>query len=227
MDAATSPTASPMQMPLVPDGACRQVLRLADVVGGRAAAETSWEAASPPAASARDAALAAGRLLELPPGLPLPRRAEQGKVILEESDRESTCASGSDDPLDASFESSDNSTSPSDFQQEGPDGVRNADGSLLSIPPGLPLPPETPSHGSTLHRTGDCRPCGWFWKPGGCQYGENCSYCHLCSQTELKARKKSKHARMRLGLLTPKRSSQPTTPPPSAEVYALRLADAL
>jgi len=51
--------------------------------------------------------------------------------------------------------------------------------------------------GSTLHGTGACQPCAWIWKPSGCLRGEACSFCHLCSQGELKARKKAKHAVMR------------------------------
>jgi hypothetical protein len=65
-------------------------------------------------------------------------------------------------------------------------------------------PPETPSHGSTLHNTGTCQPCAWFWKPNGCSNGLSCGYCHLCPESELKARKKAKQTQMRLGLATPK-----------------------
>ncbi|CAJ1344905.1 unnamed protein product [Effrenium voratum] len=53
-------------------------------------------------------------------------------------------------------------------------------------------PPENISHGSAMHGTGACKPCAWFWKPGSCQNKENCSYCHLCPEGELKARKKAK-----------------------------------
>jgi hypothetical protein len=84
----------------------------------------------------------------------------------------------------------------------------------------LQAPPNTPSHGSTLHAMGSCKPCAWFWKPSGCQNGRDCAYCHVCSEGELKARKKSKHAAMRLGLVTPKAH-------PNAEQearYALNLA---
>jgi len=68
----------------------------------------------------------------------------------------------------------------------------------------------SPSTGSKLHGMLDdeglpaCSPCAWFWKPGSCQNGLNCSYCHLCPESELKDRRKSKHAQMRLGLTTPK-----------------------
>ncbi|CAE7939835.1 unnamed protein product [Symbiodinium necroappetens] len=65
-------------------------------------------------------------------------------------------------------------------------------------------PPDYISQGSALHGTGACRPCAWYWKPGSCQNKENCSYCHLCPEGELKARKKAKVAMMRLGVITPK-----------------------
>jgi len=48
------------------------------------------------------------------------------------------------------------------------------------------------SVGSALHGTGLCKPCAWFWKPGGCKNGDECNHCHLCPEGELKARKKSK-----------------------------------
>jgi len=60
------------------------------------------------------------------------------------------------------------------------------------------------SQGSAVHGTGRCRPCAWFWKPGSCQNQDNCSYCHLCPEGELKARKKAKVQLMRLGVVTPK-----------------------
>lgn len=74
----------------------------------------------------------------------------------------------------------------------------------MMFPPGLSAPPGTPSHGSTLHDSGSCRPCAWFWKPSGCQNGQNCGHCHLCPEGELKTRKKNKVVMMRLGLATPK-----------------------
>lgn len=65
-------------------------------------------------------------------------------------------------------------------------------------------PPNTPSYGSTRHGEGSCKPCAWFWKPIGCKSGKDCTYCHLCTDGELKTRKKSKQVAMRLGLVTPK-----------------------
>jgi len=71
-------------------------------------------------------------------------------------------------------------------------------------PPGLCPPPGTPSHGSVLHSSGDCRPCVWHWKRGGCKNGLDCRHCHLCPEGEIKARRKTKVTCMRLGLATPK-----------------------
>jgi hypothetical protein len=81
--------------------------------------------------------------------------------------------------------------------------ARSRSGSNLLAPPGL-TPTGLPSHGSVLHGSGNCRPCAWFWKPGGCQNGKECGHCHLCPEGEIKNRKKGKHSSMRLGLSTPK-----------------------
>lgn len=80
----------------------------------------------------------------------------------------------------------------------------------LQIPPGLQPPPNTPMNtpmtDMSSHIVGTCRPCAWYWKPGGCQNGINCNFCHMCPDGELKVRKKSKQAMLRLGLITPKSS---------------------
>eukprot|EP00931_Biecheleriopsis_adriatica_P103228 TRINITY_DN78093_c0_g1_i1.p1 TRINITY_DN78093_c0_g1~~TRINITY_DN78093_c0_g1_i1.p1 ORF type:complete len:228 (-),score=23.88 TRINITY_DN78093_c0_g1_i1:39-722(-) len=52
--------------------------------------------------------------------------------------------------------------------------------------------PIVTSKGSELHGTGACKPCAWVWKSPGCVNGADCDYCHLCSQDELKLRKKVK-----------------------------------
>mmetsp|Transcript_114815 Transcript_114815/g.364844 ORF Transcript_114815/g.364844 Transcript_114815/m.364844 type:complete len:526 (-) Transcript_114815:574-2151(-) len=77
-------------------------------------------------------------------------------------------------------------------------------GSLVSVPPGLQAPPGTPSHGSTLHKVGNCWPCAQFWQASGCPNDSACGYCHLCPEGEMKLRKRSKKAMMRLGLCSPK-----------------------
>jgi hypothetical protein len=41
------------------------------------------------------------------------------------------------------------------------------------------------SFGSSGHSEGNCRPCAWFWKPGSCNKGVACDYCHLCDEVKL------------------------------------------
>jgi hypothetical protein len=82
--------------------------------------------------------------------------------------------------------------------------ARSRSGTNLFAPPGLLAPQGAPSHGSVLHGTGNCRPCAWFWKAGGCQNGQECGHCHLCPEGEIKNRKKNKLTMMRNGLATPK-----------------------
>jgi hypothetical protein len=48
------------------------------------------------------------------------------------------------------------------------------------------------SKGSAFHEAGACEPCAWFWKPGGCRWGQNCARCHLCPEGETKLRRKQK-----------------------------------
>mmetsp|Transcript_98822 Transcript_98822/g.176019 ORF Transcript_98822/g.176019 Transcript_98822/m.176019 type:complete len:258 (-) Transcript_98822:192-965(-) len=60
-----------------------------------------------------------------------------------------------------------------------------------------------PSKGSALHASGRCKPCAWMWKPRGCQNAQQCEYCHLCPEDELKKRKKVKVAAIRKGALAP------------------------
>lgn len=62
-------------------------------------------------------------------------------------------------------------------------------------------PPVLPSLGSSLHKVGKCRPCAWFWKPQGCQNGQECAHCHLCPVEEIKSRKRVKDIAMRSGAL--------------------------
>ncbi|CAK0861867.1 unnamed protein product [Prorocentrum cordatum] len=47
-----------------------------------------------------------------------------------------------------------------------------------------------PSVGSSLHAAGMCKPCAWYWKPGGCQNAQECRHCHLCPPGEIAARKR-------------------------------------
>jgi hypothetical protein len=44
------------------------------------------------------------------------------------------------------------------------------------------------SQGALLHASGTCKPCGFFWKSQGCEFGKECLHCHLCPKGELKNR---------------------------------------
>jgi len=66
--------------------------------------------------------------------------------------------------------------------------------------PMLPIPFEEHasfSAGSNCHDSGGCKPCAWYWKPGGCRNEEQCGYCHLCPVDEIKKRKRAKLTKMR------------------------------
>jgi len=54
--------------------------------------------------------------------------------------------------------------------------------------------------GSALHGTGLCKPCAWFWKPGGCKNGDECKHCHLCPEGEIKARKMANKAAAKIAV---------------------------
>jgi len=63
--------------------------------------------------------------------------------------------------------------------------------------PMLPIPFEAHfRNGSSRHDSGHCKPCAWYWKPGGCRNGEECGYCHLCPVDEIKKRKRAKITEM-------------------------------
>jgi len=66
----------------------------------------------------------------------------------------------------------------------------------LQLLAGASMLAQAPTAGSALHGTGTCKPCAWHWKPGGCQAGPACSFCHLCPPGEIKLRKKIKVALM-------------------------------
>jgi len=81
-------------------------------------------------------------------------------------------------------------------------GQSSTDGpSFLSRTASTPSSPreQFPSDGSALHLTGQCRPCGWFWKPEGCKNGTECGHCHLCEPGESKKRKRAKMAAAKRG----------------------------
>eukprot|EP00931_Biecheleriopsis_adriatica_P094612 TRINITY_DN6823_c0_g1_i3.p1 TRINITY_DN6823_c0_g1~~TRINITY_DN6823_c0_g1_i3.p1 ORF type:complete len:180 (+),score=45.31 TRINITY_DN6823_c0_g1_i3:73-612(+) len=48
------------------------------------------------------------------------------------------------------------------------------------------------------HNLGKCRPCGYFYsKADGCRQGDACEYCHLCTEEDVKERKRSCKKRAR------------------------------
>jgi len=89
-----------------------------------------------------------------------------------------------------------------------------------SAPPTAPRPlnlaelvgPQPSSLGSVLHYQGTCKPCAFFWKVVGCQYGSECEFCHLCDADERKRRNKEKRMAMH--------SMQMVTRPPSTATTA-------
>mmetsp|Transcript_49300 Transcript_49300/g.127146 ORF Transcript_49300/g.127146 Transcript_49300/m.127146 type:complete len:224 (-) Transcript_49300:153-824(-) len=88
---------------------------------------------------------------------------------------------------------------------------------------------QLPSVGSSLHGTGRCSPCAWFWKPRGCSHAHECPYCHLCPEGELKNRKKAKVQAIRMGLVEPqgKKPSAPGIGPVVAAPFAASVAGTL
>jgi uncharacterized OB-fold protein len=53
------------------------------------------------------------------------------------------------------------------------------------------------SHGALLHDSGMCKPCGFFWKSHGCEFGKECLHCHLCPKGELKSRRRKHQKKQR------------------------------
>lgn len=96
-----------------------------------------------------------------------------------------TCCSGSDPGTNKDL----NLGSSSESAASGPE---TAGVSLQTL-----SPVGSPSVGSSLHETGNCKPCAWYWKPTGCENGGQCQFCHMCTEGEVKNRKKSKLVAMR------------------------------
>eukprot|EP00445_Apocalathium_hangoei_P037666 CAMPEP_0203944448 /NCGR_PEP_ID=MMETSP0359-20131031/80204_1 /ASSEMBLY_ACC=CAM_ASM_000338 /TAXON_ID=268821 /ORGANISM="Scrippsiella Hangoei, Strain SHTV-5" /LENGTH=513 /DNA_ID=CAMNT_0050875469 /DNA_START=23 /DNA_END=1564 /DNA_ORIENTATION=- len=154
----------------------------------------------------KQAALRSGSALQRTPSEVSFRDRALGHQTFGEKDT-TTTASGSEDEVASSGggstgenEKSGNKCSSDGKQPE----AKTRLGSFVSLPPGLQVPPGTPSHGSTLHNMGNCWPCSQFWKASGCPNDSACGYCHLCPEGEMKLRKRSRKAMMRLGLCSPK-----------------------
>lgn len=73
----------------------------------------------------------------------------------------------------------------------------NRSGNL--VPPGSFNTAPHLSVGSSLHSTGKCRPCAWYWKSGGCKNGIACRHCHTCPEGSVKALKRGKVALLKAG----------------------------
>jgi hypothetical protein len=49
-----------------------------------------------------------------------------------------------------------------------------------------------------LHRKGECQPCAYFaFRADGCRQGSDCEFCHLCTKSQAKAKKKMKASKMK------------------------------
>jgi hypothetical protein len=95
---------------------------------------------------------------------------------------------------------------------------------VLSAPSGLPAPPfmftmappglsgerSLVSLGSAAHSTGSCKPCGFFWKAGGCQNGQLCLHCHLCPERAARQRRKARKFEQRAEALQQQVSQEAT-----------------
>jgi len=136
------------------------------------------------------------------PSSPGPEAAAPMKVSLRGTSTDGSTTSGSE----LEEEVSAGSPGCSAGEEEGPMAACSS-GFEVRLPPGLQAPPGTPSHGSVLHRSGNCWPCASFWIASGCPSGQDCRYCHLCPARSLQVQKKSKRAMLRLGLATPKASN--------------------
>merc|ERR1740138_467886 len=43
-----------------------------------------------------------------------------------------------------------------------------------------------------LHRRGECQPCAYFaFRADGCRAGASCEFCHLCTKSQAKSKKKA------------------------------------
>jgi hypothetical protein len=78
------------------------------------------------------------------------------------------------------------------FEQTAPAPVLSLE---AAIPPAEILQ-TVPSIGSWQHSSGNCRPCAFLYTRG-CENGQSCEFCHLCSRGEKKKRLKEKRVTRR------------------------------
>eukprot|EP00747_Dinoflagellata_sp_TGD_P088906 gnl/TRDRNA2_/TRDRNA2_164156_c2_seq11.p1 gnl/TRDRNA2_/TRDRNA2_164156_c2~~gnl/TRDRNA2_/TRDRNA2_164156_c2_seq11.p1 ORF type:complete len:523 (-),score=108.49 gnl/TRDRNA2_/TRDRNA2_164156_c2_seq11:215-1570(-) len=120
---------------------------------------------------------------------PQPYGAQEDQQEAEEPDSEEVVGSSGEDSNASTQEPKSNEPLPEPLKLS----------ETLTVSETLSLP----SRGSVLHGTGNCRPCAWFWKPEKCLKDKECNYCHICSEDEIKARKKVKGKAMRMGAIQP------------------------
>jgi len=68
-----------------------------------------------------------------------------------------------------------------------------------------------PSRGAELHNLGQCSPCHWFVQKGGCASGQRCTFCHLCTASDIRKRKRDRAAKMKKRLELVEQAPQEVT----------------
>merc|ERR1712187_1039052 len=54
-----------------------------------------------------------------------------------------------------------------------------------------------------LHFKGDCQPCAYFaFRTDGCRTGDDCEFCHLCTKSQAKSKKKQKAQKLKAAVDT-------------------------
>jgi len=146
----------------------------------------------------------------------VPRRAGRLQLQLADSSTETGSDVGSDSTAAPQARSSPRSAS-----AQGDSPMHHALSPQPQTPPSLTrADAELPSVGSIFHGTGVCKPCAWFWKPGGCQNGADCHHCHMCPSGAIKARRKAKLDAM-------KRMKETASEPSELVDYDAEAAEAL
>eukprot|EP00747_Dinoflagellata_sp_TGD_P088908 gnl/TRDRNA2_/TRDRNA2_164156_c2_seq13.p1 gnl/TRDRNA2_/TRDRNA2_164156_c2~~gnl/TRDRNA2_/TRDRNA2_164156_c2_seq13.p1 ORF type:complete len:250 (-),score=51.21 gnl/TRDRNA2_/TRDRNA2_164156_c2_seq13:106-786(-) len=138
---------------------------------------------------------------------PQPYGAQEDQQEAEEPDSEEVVGSSGEDSNASTQEPKSNEPLPEPLKLS----------ETLTVSETLSLP----SRGSVLHGTGNCRPCAWFWKPEKCLKNEECGYCHICPEGEIKSRKKVKENAMRMGAIQPLKDGTDSRVPRVLNINAL------
>jgi len=146
--------------------------------------------AGPPVAAAKSCPVLLGRTVLPPDMLPRkPTRARTVQVLQADTEAEmDSLAVVTDGQLP--YEPPAAPAPPAAFAgvEEHPQLGQGASQAVVALDAREPLM----SAGSALHELGECRPCAWYWRPQGCENGQDCRHCHLCPQGALKERRRSK-----------------------------------